>query len=198
MQTTIKVWDIPLRIFHWLLVAGFSVAYITEEDFLNIHIWAGYLVIGLLIFRLIWGFIGNEYSQFKNFLCSPAESFAYFKQVLTRTNKRYIGHNPAGAAMIVMMLVSILITSLTGLVLLEVISIPIGAQINSGFLKWIMESGYGHSVEEIHEFFANFSVFLVVAHIAGVVFESISHKENLGRAMMTGEKRGEDAPSDGA
>jgi cytochrome b len=196
MPTIVKVWDLPVRIFHWLLVIAFVIAYITEEDFLTLHVWAGYLIIFLLLFRLIWGFIGNEYAQFKNFLCSPITSFTYLKQLLARKNKRYIGHNPAGSAMILMLLTSILATCLTGLVMLEVISVPQGAKLGSDFISWIIQSGNGESVEEIHEFFANFSVFLVLIHIAGVIFESILHKENLARAMLTGEKRVENVQSD--
>lgn len=91
----IKVWDLPLRVFHWLLVTGFFIAYLTEEELLTIHVWAGYLVAGLLIFRLVWGFIGNDYARFSGFLCSPARSVAYVKDLITLKTKRYIGHNRA-------------------------------------------------------------------------------------------------------
>lgn len=192
MQNMIKVWDIPLRVFHWTLVAAFAVAYISEEDFLNVHVWAGYLIIGLLIFRLVWGFIGNEYAQFKNFICCPTTSLNYFKDLLAKKSKRYIGHNPAGAAMIVMLLSSILATCLTGLVMLEVVSVPKGAQLGSGFIASIIQSGNGESVEEIHDFFANFTVFLVVLHLGGVIYESVLHKEKLAIAMLTGKKRNDD------
>jgi cytochrome b len=185
MQNTIKVWDIPLRVFHWLLVAAFFAAYFSEEDFLTLHVWAGYLIIGLLLFRLVWGFLGNEYAQFKNFICSPVLSFAYLKDVLARKSKRYIGHNPAGAAMIVLLLGSIFLTTLTGLCVYA-------ADQNAGLLAGIITAENEELWEETHEFFANFSVFLVLIHIAGVVFESILHKENLGRAMVTGEKRSEE------
>lgn len=107
LQALIKVWDLPLRLFHWLLVAGFFVAYLTEDDLLTVHVWAGYLVTGLLVFRLVWGFIGNDYARFSSFLCSPAKSIAYFKDLLALKTQRYIGHNPAGAAMIVLLPVSL-------------------------------------------------------------------------------------------
>jgi Prokaryotic cytochrome b561. len=113
-QELVKVWDLPLRIFHWLLVAGFFIAYLTEDDLLTVHVWAGYLVTGLLAFRLVWGFIGNDYARFSNFLCSPAKSIAYIKDLLVLKTRRYIGHNPAGAAMIVLLLVSLLATVITG------------------------------------------------------------------------------------
>lgn len=187
MSDTIKVWDLPVRIFHWLLVAAFVTAYVTEDDFLTLHVWAGYLVIALLIFRLIWGFIGNEYAQFKNFICCPALSFTYLKEVLARKSKRYIGHNPAGAAMIVLLLASLLLTTFTGLCVYA-------ADQNAGLFAGMISAENEKVWEEVHEFFANFSLFLVLIHIAGVIFESILHQENLGRAMMTGEKRRDDTP----
>jgi cytochrome b len=188
MQNIINVWDLPLRVFHWLLVAAFFVAYFTEEDFLTLHVWAGYLIIGLLIFRLVWGFAGNEYAQFKSFICSPTASWTYLKEVLAKKSQRYIGHNPAGAAMIVLLLGSIFLTTFTGLCVYA-------ADQNAGLFAGIISASNETLWEEVHEFFANFSVFLVLIHIAGVIFESLLHKENLGRAMVTVEKRAENTPA---
>lgn len=117
MQTKnyIKVWDLPIRIFHWLLVAGFFTAYFTEDDLLPVHVGAGYLIIALLIFRLVWGFAGNRYARFSGFLCSPARSIAYVRELISRKAKRYIGHNPAGAAMILLLLLNLALTCASGL-----------------------------------------------------------------------------------
>ena len=180
-QDKIKVWDLPLRIFHWLLVAGFFIAYLTEDDLLDVHVWAGYLVFGLLIFRLIWGFIGNDYARFSNFLCSPLQSFKYIKEVAAFRAKRYLGHNPAGAAMIVFLLLSLLMTTFSGFAVY-------GADQGAGPFAGI---GPQHEElwEEVHEFFANFTLFLVAIHVLGVVVESILHKESLVKAMLTGYKK---------
>ena len=180
-QKLIKVWVLPLRIFHWLLVVGFFVAYLTEDELLTIHVWAGYLVAGLLLFRLVWGLIGTEYSRFSNFLCSPFRSIAYVKDLIALKTKRYIGHNPAGAAMIVRLLVSLTMTVLTGLAVY-------GADQALGPLASIGSSNE-KLWEEIHEFFANFTLFLVVFHVLGVAVESYIHRENLARAMLTGCKK---------
>lgn len=177
----VKVWDLPLRIFHWLLVIGFFIAYLTEDDLLTVHILAGYLVSGLLLFRLIWGFVGNEYARFANFLCSPAKSIAYLKDLSALKTKRYIGHNPAGAAMIVLLLVSLLATVITGFAVY-------GADQAAGPLATI-GSANEKMWEEVHEFFANFTLVLVAAHIAGVAVESYIHRENLARAMVHGFKK---------
>lgn len=180
-QELIKVWDLPLRIFHWLLVAGFFVAYLTEDEFLDIHVWAGYLVGSLLIFRLVWGFVGNDYARFKSFLCWPARSIAYVKDLAKLKPQRYIGHNPAGAAMIVLLLVSLLATVITGLAVY-------GAEQAAGPLAAI-GSDNEKNWEELHEFFANVTLVLVVIHVVGVALESYIHRENLVRAMLHGFKR---------
>jgi cytochrome b len=180
-QELVKVWDLPLRIFHWLLVAGFFIAYLTEDDLLTVHVWAGYLVTGLLVFRLVWGFIGNDYARFSNFLCRPGKSIAYLKDLIALKTKRYIGHNPAGAAMIVLLLVSLLVTVITGFAVY-------GADQAAGPLAAI-GSANEKMWEEVHEFFANFTLLLVVIHVAGVAIESYIHRENLARAMVHGFKK---------
>lgn len=180
-QALIKVWDLPLRIFHWLLVISFFVAYLTEDELLTIHVWAGYLVFGLLVFRLVWGFIGNQYARFSNFLCTPTESMRYVKDVIALKAKRYIGHNPAGAAMIVLLLLCLLMTTLTGFAVY-------GADQGAGPLAFIGPANED-MWEETHELFANLSIVLVVVHIIGVAIESYIHRENLARSMVHGYKK---------
>ena len=181
-QELVKVWDLPLRIFHWLLAAGFLVAYLTEDELLTVHVWAGYLVFGLLLFRLVWGFIGNGYARFSNFLCSPVKSVVYFKDVVALKTKRYLGHNPAGATMIVLLLVSLVMTSITGFAVY-------GADQGAGPLANIVGSSNKKIWKEVHEFFANFTLFLVLMHVAGVAVESYIHRENLVKAMWHGYKK---------
>ena len=178
----IKVWDLPLRIFHWLLVAAFSVSYLTEDELLPFHVWAGYLIGALLIFRLIWGFLGNDYARFSNFICSPVKSFSYLKDLIALKSKRYIGHNPAGSAMIFLLLFNLLLTVISGLAFY-------GTAQGAGPLAALAGSSYEHLLEETHEVFANFTLFLVFVHIIGVAFESYMHHENLARAMVYGFKK---------
>jgi cytochrome b len=180
-QNLIKVWDLPLRIFHWLLVVGFFIAYLTEEDLLTIHVWAGYLVSALLIFRLVWGFIGNEYAKFNGFLVKPTQAIAYLKAFIGFKAKRFLGHNPAGAVMIVLLLISLLMTAFTGFAVY-------GADQAAGPLAAI-GSRDEKLWEELHEFFANFTLILVFVHVAGVACESYIHRENLAKAMVTGYKK---------
>ncbi|CAA9889300.1 Cytochrome b561 [Candidatus Methylobacter favarea] len=178
----IKIWDLPLRIFHWLLVAGFSAAYLTEDELLTIHVWAGYLVLSLLVFRLFWGFAGNSYARFSNFLCSPARSVAYVKDAVALKAKRYLGHNPAGAAMIVLLIVSLFVTVISGLIVYA-------ADQNLGPLAGLVSPSNEKFWEEAHEIAANLSLLLVIVHVLGVAFESVIHKENLVKAMWNGNKK---------
>ncbi|MGR9052908.1 MAG: cytochrome b/b6 domain-containing protein [Gammaproteobacteria bacterium] len=188
MNRFIKVWDLPTRLFHWLLVVAFCTAYFTEDDFLTLHVWSGYLIIGLLGFRLLWGFFGNRYARFSDFFCSPARSVAYLKDLIKGKAERFVGHNPAGAAMIALLFVSLIATSVTGLAVYA-------AEEHAGPLIGIV-ADKGHLWEEIHEFFANFTVLLVFAHIAGVVVESLVHHENLPKSMVNGYKRDHEQSTD--
>jgi cytochrome b len=148
---------------------------------LNVHTWAGYTVGGLLIFRVILGFIGNKYARFSDFICSPKESIEYVKSLITSNAKRYKGHNPAGAAMIVLLLIALLFTVVSGIAVY-------GADQNAGLLSFI-DKGSEEFWEESHEFFANFTLVLVVIHVIGVAVESKIHKENLVKSMFNGNKK---------
>lgn len=183
MQTAkVKVWDLPTRIFHWSLVIVFFVAYLTEDDLLLLHVWAGYTVLALLAFRLVWGFAGNKYARFANFLCSPAKSLAYLQDVVKLNSKRYLGHNPAGSAMIVMLIIALLLTCISGLIVYA-------ADQNLGPLAGLVNSTNEKMWEEVHEIIANFTLSLVAIHVLGVFFESVIHNENLVKAMWNGYKK---------
>jgi cytochrome b len=180
----IKVWDLFIRIFHWSLVAGFALAYVTEDDFMTVHVYAGYLILGLIVMRLMWGLIGSRHARFSSFVRSPSEVVAYMKDVARFRARRYVGHNPAGGAMIIALLLSLAMTLLFGL-------LTYGAMEFSGPLAGLT-AGVGdtvaHGFKEVHEFFANFTLVLVVLHVIGVLVASIQHRENLVRSMVTGIK----------
>ena len=180
----VKVWDPFVRIFHWSLVLAFITAYASEDDFMRVHSYAGYTIIALLSVRIIWGLIGTKHARFSDFVRSPSEALNYLKETATFKAKRYLGHNPAGGLMIIALLVSLLLTTLTGLG-------AYGVEGGGPLAGWFVNIGHfgKEAFEEVHEFFANFTLFLVVVHIAGVILGSISHGENLVRAMFTGTKQ---------
>jgi cytochrome b len=186
-QGEVRVWDPFVRLFHWLLVLLFMLAYVTGEDWLSLHVNAGYAVSGLVLLRVLWGVVGTPHARFGDFVYRPSTVAAYVKDTLALRARRYLGHNPAGGAMIVLMLVSLLLVSVSGFAVY-------GIEKGAGPLA--MLGGSGESLEkvfeEVHEFFANFMVLLVAVHIVGVVAESLIHRENLVKAMLTGRKRARD------
>lgn len=184
----IRVWDPLVRIFHWSLVAAFATAYITEGEPQWLHSLAGYLIVALLAVRIVWGFVGSEHARFRDFVYSPRTVWRYLKDELAGRARRYLGHNPAGGVMILAMLVTLLATAGSGMVLLA-------AEEGAGPLAgWLVaqaghESALAERAEEVHELFANVTVLLVFLHVLGVIVESLRHRENLVRAMITGNKR---------
>ncbi len=189
-QYQIRVWDPLVRIFHWSLVISFFVAYFTEEDLLDLHVYVGYLIIGLVLFRLVWGVVGSTHARFSDFVCRPSMVVAYLKDVVKFRASRYLGHNPGGGAMIIALLLMLVLTSITGLALY-------GGEESLGPLVGMMASAgeqWVEALEEMHEFFANFALLLVFLHVAGVIIASLQHHENLVCSMITGYKRKENSP----
>lgn len=183
----VTVWDPLVRAFHWTLASAFFIAFFTEgaDDTLALHTWAGYTVLGMLLVRLSWGFVGTRHARFSDFVYRPAAVKAYLGAVLRLNPPRYLGHNPAGGLMIVVLLASLLVTACSGMALYAV-----GMQAGP-LAGWLGAAGgiWEEALEGLHEFFANFTLFLVVVHVAGVIVDSLLHGENLVRAMFTGRKR---------
>ncbi len=184
-EQTIKVWGPLVRFFHWTLVAAFFVAYLTEDDVLSLHVWAGYWIGGLIVFRLLWGLVGPRYARFSDFVQRPGVVLHYLKDELLGRARRYIGHNPAGGAMVVVLLASLGLTVLAGLVLLG------SGECAGPLAGWLCGGGkaLAESFEDIHEFFANFTLLLVGLHVLGVLVAGRLHGENLVAAMWHGRKR---------
>lgn len=118
----VTVWDPLVRIFHWSLVLSFAAAYLTGEiwEQEELHEWAGYAALGLILFRIIWGFVGSQHARFSDFLYGPKAVIEYLKSLLTTHPKHYLGHNPAGGWMVVLLLLGVLATGITGLKLLAI------------------------------------------------------------------------------
>jgi cytochrome b len=192
-DNTIRVWDPLVRIGHWTLVLAFFVAYFTEDDFLVQHVWAGYLVAAVVIVRVVWGFIGSQHARFSDFVRSPSHTLKYTRELMGHRAKRYTGHNPAGAAMIVALLIGLSGTVYTGLMLYAV------EEDTGPLAQWVVtDKGEDEKEsseefwEELHETFANLMLLLIVLHVAGVLHGSYFDRENLVRAMVTGRKRRDD------
>jgi cytochrome b len=166
----VKVWDPFVRVFHWSLVVAFFGAYFIEGGD-TAHEVLGYIALGLVATRIVWGFIGTEYARFAQFVPSPNWLFGYMGEAIRRRETRVLGHNPAGAIMILALICAVIATSVTG---------------------WLLttDAYWGDElIEELHEFIANVTVTLVVLHVGGAIYESVRHRENLILAMITGRKR---------
>jgi cytochrome b len=183
----IPVWDRFVRSFHWLLVGAFFTAYLVEDDWLGVHVWAGYLVFSLVVLRLAWGVVGSQHARFTDFVRRPREVFDYLRAMLTGRARRHLGHNPAGGAMVVALIASLLATTMIGMLLLG--SEPGNAL--HGVVRTLGLAGETseEALEETHEFLANATLVLIGLHVLGVLFSSLQHRENLPRAMVTGRKR---------
>lgn len=180
-----KVWDIFIRIFHWSLLTTFVISYLTEDDFPLIHVYAGYTMMVLITLRIVWGFIGTPYARFRCFVVKPNVVLNYIKDIVQFKAKRFLGHNPAGGLMVVALLITLSLTLFFGL-------LTYGSVEFSGPLANLasnVSSSTAHFFKEMHEFFANFTVLLIVLHIVGVLVASLQHKENLVKSMITGYKK---------
>jgi cytochrome b len=169
--TSVKVWDLFVRVFHWSLVTLFALAFLTGEEIEWLHVWAGYAVAALLAMRILWGFIGSRYARFSSFVTRPRAVATFLKQSVHMQAPRYLGHNPAGGAMVVVLLVIMSALCGTGIVLTM--------------------DGYSSSsaLEEVHEVLASVMLILIAVHVLGVIVASIEHGENLVKSMITGRKR---------
>lgn len=185
------IWDLPLRLFHWAMVLVVFIAavtgYFSEEWWLDIHAYAGYALGCLLIFRIIWGFIGSYYSRFQTFPLAKQGVIAHIKSLLSFKPKEYSGHNPIGAWMIVILLATLSLLVITGLVLY-------GGQEKHGPLAGLVSFNIAEFSEEIHESLAGILMAAIAIHVAGVLFETIVLKHALIQAMINGKKQGADNP----
>ena len=168
----IRVWDPFVRAFHWALAASFAVAWLSSEKWDGLHAAAGYAAGALVGLRIVWGFFGPRYARFTQFVRPPDAVIAYLRAIKDGSERRYIGHNPAGGAMIVVLLVAMAATAVSG---------------------WLQttDAFWGSAIlQHVHSLLAHGVLALVAVHLAGVALASLRHRENLARAMVVGVKRG--------
>jgi cytochrome b len=207
---TVAVWDPLVRTGHWLIVACFAIAYITGGEPEWLHSLAGYTIAAVVVVRVVWGFAGPRHARFAEFLTGPGAAVAYLKDLISGHAKRHLGHSPAGGLMTVALLVMLALVTSTGMATLAAED---GKGPLAGIVTHVPEAGQAggnapaaqgedddeeregdereneSAWKEVHEFFVNVTLLLVLAHIGGVVLASIRHRENLARAMVTGRKR---------
>lgn len=168
----VLIWDWPVRVGHWLLVGAFALAWITgdSEEWRLVHAFAGGTVVGVILFRLLWGLVGTRHARFASFVRGPAAVLDYVSGLLRGGESTYAGHNAAGGWAIVALLALGLLTGASG---------------------WLVYQDMGGEwLGEVHEALASGMLAVAGLHVAGVVVSSLAHRENLVRSMFTGLKRG--------
>lgn len=176
------IWDLPTRLFHWLLVGGFAVAALTaaNDRWLSVHLVAGYFVGALVLFRVVWGFSGGAYSHFRRFWYSWRDVSAHLRALLRGAAPRYHGHNPSGSWMIYLLLAGIVVLTLSGTLLL-------GGEEHHGLASSLSPFA-GHLARQLHKVLGYGLMLLIPLHVGGVVVESYLSRENLVTAMVSGYK----------
>jgi len=185
--SAVRIWDLPTRLFHWLFAAACATAWVSGDEprYTDLHLFAGYLALGLVLFRLVWGVAGGRYARFAQFVKGPAAVLAHLRHLFARSRTHEPGHNPAGALAILLMLGLVLLLGVTGLVVL-------GGEEGFGPLAGVFSIAQGVAVHAWHNWLAWALLGIVVLHLAAVVLESVLQRQNLPRAMVTGLKQADE------
>lgn len=171
-KQSVLVWDFPVRVFHWLLVVSFTGAWLTAESEAQemLHYAFGYSACVLVLFRILWGVIGTRYARFSEFIKGPSKTIDHIKSLFKRNHDSELGHNPAGALVMILLMVFILFLGITG--------------------YWSVKGLLSDQVGEAHEVIASAAMAVVIVHIAAAITMSFLQKENLFKSMLTGQKEG--------
>jgi cytochrome b len=183
-RKTIKIWDLPVRIFHWSLVILFIAAYVTNylgPSYFNYHLWCGYAVIVLVSFRIIWGLVGTYHARFVNFLRDPFSTAKYAFSVFRKKDEHHLGHNPLGAVMVIILLVAILVQAITGLFTNDEI-------FNLGPLHAYVSDELSLELTSLHRQLFYWILGAIGLHIAAVLLHVFFKRDNIVKAMFTGDK----------
>ena len=182
----VKVWDVPTRAFHWLLVSlvalNIFTGFVTPEWWLGVHNWVGYGLVALMLFRLVWGICGSEYSRVTSFIYPPRDTVEHLRGLLLLRPPHYVGHNPTGALMVFALAGVLTALVVTGLLVL-------GGEEKQGPLAAVIGYSVASAAKQIHHWLTLLLLVMISAHIAGVVTESVLTHDNLVRAIITGWKQ---------
>jgi cytochrome b len=185
VSSPVRIWDLPTRMFHWLFAAACIVAWFSGDDarYTQLHTFAGYTALALLVFRLVWGFKGGRYARFAQFVRGPSAVVAHIKSLAVSPRKHHLGHNPAGGWAVIVLLTLVGLLGLSGIAVL-------GGEEGFGPLAGQLSIAQGVAIHELHEALGWALLAMVLLHLGGVALESLLQRENLPRAMVTGNKCG--------
>ena len=182
----VRIWDLPVRLFHWSLVILIATSYFSAQaggDWMNLHFWSGYAILTLLLFRIVWGFVGSATARFSDFVRGPAAAFAHLRAVARGERTYDIGHNPAGGLMVVVMIAAILVQVAAGL-----FSADTDTGMVNGPLANLIADKWVDRLTEFHEFWVNVLLLLIAVHVLAAIVYLVWKRQNLIHAMITGRK----------
>jgi len=194
-EQRIRVWDLPVRLFHWTLVILIAVSYFSAKaggDWMKLHFWSGYAVLTLLLFRIAWGFVGSTTARFSHFVRGPMAAIEHLKELAGTDRPRDVGHNPLGGAMIVVLLLGLLLQVVAGLFAADT---DMGTV--SGPLASLAPDKWVDRATAFHHFWINVLLVLIAVHVLAALTYLVWKRQNLIGAMLTGRKRMDDVVAPG-
>ncbi|WP_309645650.1 cytochrome b/b6 domain-containing protein [Phenylobacterium sp.] len=177
----VALWDLPTRLFHWSLVVAILVAWFSGGENMQIHVWSGYAVLGLLVFRLWWGVFGGSTARFSSFVKGPGATLTYLKTAGDREASHSGGHNPVGAWSVVAMIAVMLAVTVTGLFASDIDGL------NSGPMSYLVDFDLSQRFTEWHDLVFRVLQALVALHLLAVAYYWLWKRQNLIGAMITGK-----------
>jgi cytochrome b len=194
----VRVWDLPVRLFHWTLVVLLVTSYFSGRaggDWMKLHFWSGYTILTLLLFRIAWGFVGSTTARFSHFLAGPAAAVDHLRKLASRGRPREVGHNPLGGAMVVVLIFAVLLQATAGL-----FSADTDLGTVNGPLAPLIADKWVDKATAFHKYWVNVLLVLVGVHVLAAIVYLVWKRQNLIGAMLTGNKHVDDvmAPGDKA
>jgi cytochrome b len=189
-EQRIRIWDLPVRLFHWTLVVLVAVSYFSGQAggaWMKLHFWSGYAILTLLLFRIAWGFVGSTTARFSHFVKGPLSALQHLKELAGADRPRDVGHNPLGGAMVIALLLGLLLQVVAGLFAADTdTGLVSGPLANLAPDKWVDRA------TAFHEFWINVLLVLVALHVLAALIYLVWKRQNLIGAMYSGRKRLDD------
>jgi cytochrome b len=194
-DSRIRVWDLPVRLFHWALVILIATSYLSGQaggDWMKLHFWSGYAILTLLLFRIAWGFVGSTTARFSDFVKGPSAAFGHLAELAGADRPREAGHNPLGGAMVVVLIFAVLAQVVAGL-----FSADTDTGVVTGPLSRFVADKWIERATAFHEFWVNVLLVLVGVHVLAAIVYLVWKRQNLIAAMIHGHKPIDDVVSPG-
>jgi cytochrome b len=186
-KSKVRIWDVPVRLFHWTLVILLAVSYFTGQaggDWMTLHFWSGYTILTLLLFRIAWGFVGSTTARFSHFIKGPRTCGSYLRRLMLGLRTVDVGHNPVGGIMVVVLLLAVLAQVIAGLFAADT-----DTGIVNGPLAHLLPDKWVDRLTDFHEFWVNVLLVLAGIHVLAALFYLFWKRQNLIGAMITGRKK---------